>query len=82
MFLDSAASAQKPVAVLEAMDGMYRTAYANVHRGVYTLSDVATSRYEAARETVRRFLGAADVSEIVFTSGGTDSLNLAARCFV
>lgn len=81
VFLDSAASAQKPAAVLEAMDAMYRTAYANVHRGVYTLSDVATARYEAARETVRRFLGAGDVSEVVFTSGGTDALNLVARCW-
>ena len=81
VFLDSAASAQKPTAVLEAMDGMYRTAYANVHRGIYTLSDVATGRYEAARDTIRRFLGAKDVSEIVLTSGGTDALNLVARCW-
>lgn len=79
VFLDSAASAQKPLAVLDAMDGMYRTAYANVHRGIYTLSDLATGRYEAARETIRRFLGAKEVSEIVLTSGGTDSLNLVAR---
>lgn len=81
VFLDSAASAQKPLAVLDAMDRMYRTAYANVHRGIYTLSDLATGRYEAARETIRRFLGAKDVSEIVLTSGGTDSLNLVARCW-
>lgn len=81
VFLDSAASAQKPVAVLDAMDRMYRTAYANVHRGIYTLSDVATGRYEAARDTIRRFLGAKDVSEIVLTSGGTDALNLVARCW-
>lgn len=81
VFLDSAASAQKPEAVLRAMDQMYRTSYANVHRGIYALSDAATARYEAARETVRRFLNAASADEIVFTSGGTDSLNLAARCY-
>ena len=80
VFLDSAASAQKPVRVLDAMDVMYRTAYANVHRGIHALSDVATTRYEAARETVRRFLNARDASEIIFTSGGTDALNMAARC--
>ncbi|WP_337997962.1 SufS family cysteine desulfurase [Oleispirillum naphthae] len=81
VFLDNGASAQKPEAVLQAMDTMYRTSYANVHRGIYALSDAATGMYEAARETVRRFLGAADASEIVFTSGGTDSLNLVARCW-
>ncbi len=81
VFLDSAASAQKPEAVLRAMDEMYRTSYANVHRGIHALSDAATGRYEAARETVRRFLNAASADEIVFTSGGTDSLNLVARCY-
>jgi cysteine desulfurase/selenocysteine lyase len=81
VFLDNAASAQKPEAVLQAMDAMYRTSYANVHRGIYALSDVATTRYEAARETVRRFLNARSADEIVFTSGGTDALNLAARCY-
>lgn len=81
VFLDNAASAQKPEAVLQAMDRMYRTAYANVHRGIYALSDMATAAYEAARETVRRFVNAADVSEIVFTSGGTDALNLVAHCW-
>jgi cysteine desulfurase/selenocysteine lyase len=81
VFLDSAASAQKPLAVLNAMDDMYRTCYANVHRGVYALSDAATSRFEAARETVRAFLNARHDSEIVFTSGGTDALNLVARCY-
>ncbi|MCL2562256.1 MAG: SufS family cysteine desulfurase [Rikenellaceae bacterium] len=81
VYLDSGASAQKPVQVLDAMERMYRETYANVHRGVHTLSEQATVKYEAARETVRAFIGAADVSEIVFTSGATAAVNLVAYSF-
>ncbi len=76
VYLDSAASAQKPDAVLDAMRDFAATDYANVHRGVHYLSAQATERYEAARETVRRFVNAAHDDEIVFTKGGTEAINL------
>src|SRR5262249_22781918 len=66
-YLDSGASAQKPEAVLAAMDELHRSSYANIHRGVYALSQEATSRFESARETVQRFVNAASPAEIVFT---------------
>src|ERR1700719_2970545 len=72
VYLDNAASAQKPRTVLSAMTQFATSEYANVHRGVHYLSAKATERYEAARETVRRFLNAAHVSEIVFTKSGTE----------
>lgn len=78
VFLDSAASAQKPRQVLDAMRTFYETSYANVHRGLYELSERATTAYEEAREKVRRFINAADAKEIVFTSGATDSINTVA----
>lgn len=80
-YLDSAASAQKPAAVLQAVENFYRSGYANIHRGIYALSAAATVAYEDARETVRRFLNAASCSEIIFTHGATESLNLVAHCF-
>ena len=58
VYLDSAASSQKPVAVIEAVDRLYRTSYANIHRGVYTLSEEATIAYEQAHERVSRFINA------------------------
>lgn len=73
-FLDSGASSQKPIQVLEAMDRFARTSYANVHRGAYKLSVAATDAYEAARQRVADFLGA-DHDEVVFTRGATTSLN-------
>src|SRR5580698_8130436 len=76
VFLDSAASAQKPAVVIDEVSEFYRTDYANVHRGVYRLSARSTERYEAARETVRRFLNARDTSEIVFVRGATEAINL------
>ena len=76
VYLDSAASAQKPRQVLDAMTEFATTEYANVHRGVHYLSAAATQAYEAARETVRRFLNAAHADEIVFTKGGTEAINL------
>jgi cysteine desulfurase/selenocysteine lyase len=81
VYLDSAASAQKPVAVMEAMGVASRTAYANVHRGLHTLANETTEAFEGARETVRRFLGASSVSEIVFTKGATEAINLVAATF-
>ncbi len=80
VYLDSGASAQKPRSVLEAMDHAYRFEYANVHRGLHHLSNVATDHFEAARETVRRFLNAGHVEEIVFTRNATSAINLVARC--
>jgi cysteine desulfurase/selenocysteine lyase len=77
-FLDSGASSQKPIAVLEAMDRFARTSYANVHRGAYKLSVASTEAYEAARARVARFIGASDPREIVFTRGTTTSLNTVA----
>jgi cysteine desulfurase/selenocysteine lyase len=76
VYLDSAASAQKPRQVLDAMRDFAESGYANVHRGVHELSAVATGRYEAARRTVQIFLNAAHEDEIVFTKGGTEAINL------
>jgi cysteine desulfurase/selenocysteine lyase len=81
VFLDSAASAQKPRQVIDAMSDFYRRDYANIHRGVYELSQRATDAYEGAREKVRRFIGAAEAREIVFVRGTTEAINLvAATC--
>ncbi len=81
IYLDSGASAQKPSSVLEAMDHAYRFEYANVHRGLHHLSNVATDHFEAARETVRRFLNAGSSDEIIFTRNATSAINLVARSF-
>ncbi|HET9204128.1 MAG TPA: cysteine desulfurase [Acidimicrobiia bacterium] len=77
-FLDSGASSQKPISVLEAMDDFARTSYANVHRGAYKLSVAATDAYEAARERVASFIGASDSGEVIFTRGATTALNMVA----
>ncbi len=81
VYLDNAATTQKPRAVLEAMDALYTTCNANVHRGIHTLSQEATALHEAARERVRSFLNAGSTAEIVFTRGTTESLNLVAASF-
>lgn len=82
VFLDSGASAQKPRAVIDAMKEMMETAYANVHRGAYHLSEQATEAYEAARRAAARFLNAADEREIVLTgTGSTQAINLVAHSF-
>lgn len=78
VYLDSAASAQKPRAVIDAMTQAMESRYANVHRGLHTLASEATEDYESARATAARFLGAGSPDEIVFTSGGTDAVNLVA----
>ena len=78
VYLDSAATSQKPRAVLDAIRDFYETSNANPHRGAYQLSVVATDRYHDARETVSRFLGASDSSCLIFTRGTSESLNLVA----
>lgn len=82
VYLDNAASAQKPRAVVDAVARAYVEGYANVHRGVHTLSQQATAAYEGAREIGRRFLGAAEAREIVFVRGSTEAINLVAQSFV
>ena len=77
-FLDTAASAQKPQVVIDAMVKMYTQGYANVHRGSYYLSESATEAYEDARRTVKEFINAASEDEIVFTRSATESMNLVA----
>ncbi len=78
VFLDSAASAQKPRQVLDAMRHVYETSYANVHRGAYRLSALATDAFEGARETVRAFVNAERAEEIIFTRNATEAINLVA----
>jgi len=79
VFLDSGASAQKPASVIDCVADYYRTDYANVHRGVYRLSARSTELFEEAREKVRRFLNAAEASEIVFVRGATEAINLVSQ---
>lgn len=79
VYLDNAATTQKPQAVLDKVLAYYEYANANVHRGVHTLSDRATTQYEQSRETVRQFINAKDASEVIFTRGTTTSLNWVAK---
>jgi cysteine desulfurase/selenocysteine lyase len=79
VYLDSAASSQKPRAVTEAMTQYYARSHANVHRSIHTLGEEATELYEAARDRVQRFIGAAAREEVVFTRGTTDGINLVAE---
>jgi len=81
-FLDSAASAQKPQAVIDAERGCYERYYANIHRGVYQLSQQSTQAYEGVREIVRQFLNADSEREVVFVRGATEAINLVAQSFV
>ncbi len=78
VYLDSASSSQKPVQVLDAMDDVYRTHYANIHRGVYAIAEQTTAEYEAARRKVARFVNARATEEIVFTRNATEAINLVA----
>ncbi len=78
VFLDSGASAQKPRAVIDAISQCYEAEYANIHRGVYELSAKSTEAYEGARARVQRFVNARSASEIVFTKGATEAINLVA----
>lgn len=81
VYLDNAATTQKPVQVLETLDHYYKTYNANVHRGVHHLSQVATDAYEEARRTVADYIDAGDDKEIIFTRGTTEGINLVASCF-
>jgi cysteine desulfurase/selenocysteine lyase len=78
VYLDSAATSQKPLAVMEAMDSYYRRSNANVHRGIHTLAEEATALYEGARERIARFLGARSTKEIIFTRNASEAINLVA----
>lgn len=81
VYLDNAASAQKPKAVIDRLVHAYEHEYANVHRGLHYFANAATEAYEAARETVRRFLNAASTEEIIFTKSATEAINLVAASF-
>ena len=81
VYLDNAASAQKPKQVIDRLTHAYEHEYANVHRGLHYLANAATEAYEAARETVRRFVNAASHEEIVFTRSATEAINLVASSF-
>ena len=81
VYLDNAATTQKPQAVIEALETYYATDNANVHRGVHLLSERATQAYEAARSRIRRFLNAAEDREIVFVRGTTEAINLVAQTY-
>jgi cysteine desulfurase/selenocysteine lyase len=78
VYLDNAASAQKPQVVIDAISQCYSGYYANIHRGVHALSERSTAAYEGAREKVRRFVNAAGAREIIFTRGTTEAINLVA----
>lgn len=81
IYLDNGATTQKPEQVIRVMDELYRTANANVHRGVHSLSDIVSERYESARETVRAFINAPEKEGIIFTAGTTASINAVAFSF-
>ncbi|NBO65723.1 MAG: cysteine desulfurase [Acidobacteria bacterium] len=81
VYLDSAATAQRPQSVIDAVNRFYTTQNANVHRGVHHLSEVATREFDGARVKVQRFINAADSDEIVLTHGVTESINLVANCY-
>jgi cysteine desulfurase/selenocysteine lyase len=81
VYLDNAASCQKPEAVIECMNHVYRHDYANIHRGVHTLSVRSTEKYEAAREKVKAFINAASSKEIIFVRGATEAINLVAQSY-
>lgn len=81
VYLDNAATTQKPSCVIDRMDRFYRAEYATVHRGIYTLSQKATAECEKVRESCRRFINAANISEIIFVRGATEAINLVAAAF-
>ncbi|MEX2516894.1 MAG: cysteine desulfurase [Gammaproteobacteria bacterium] len=81
VYLDNAATTQKPAAVIEALDDYYRTTNANIHRGVHYLSEKATDAYEGARDKIRGFINAGSVQEIIFVRGATEAINLVAQSY-
>lgn len=82
VYLDNAATSQKPAAVIETLERYYRQTNANIHRGIHTLAERATAQYEEAREKVAAFVNAAETREIVFTRGTTESVNLVAQAYL
>ncbi len=82
VYLDNAASAQKPKSVIDAVAHAYANEYSNVHRGMHYLANAATEKFEEARETARAFLNVASIDEVIFTSGGTDAINLVASSYL
>ena len=80
IYLDSAASSQKPNTVISCIKNTYENNYANVHRGIYKLSQIATDKYENARLIISRFINASSSEEIIFTRGATEGINLIASC--
>src|SRR5688500_14513484 len=78
VYLDSTATSQKPLAVLNAMENYYRSSNANIHRGVHTLAEEATTLYEQAREKIARFINAPSARQIIYTRNTTESINLVA----
>ncbi|HKJ81954.1 MAG TPA: aminotransferase class V-fold PLP-dependent enzyme, partial [Ignavibacteriaceae bacterium] len=80
-YLDNAATTHKPKTVIDALSKYYETINSNVHRGVHTLSELATNAYEGSRETVKNFINASCEKEIIFTRGTTESINLVAQTF-
>jgi cysteine desulfurase/selenocysteine lyase len=81
VYLDNAATTQKPQSVIDATSRYYAAENANVHRGIHALSEKATQAYEDARDTVRRFVNAADTREIIFVRGTTEAINLVAQSY-
>ncbi len=81
IYLDTAASSQKPREVLSILDSFYKNSYANIHRGIYDLARQSTEAYEAAKQTVAEFINAGSADEIIFTKNATESLNLLAHSF-
>ena len=81
VYLDSAATTQKPQSVINCMQRYYQQTNANVHRGIYTLSERATHQYEAARQTVKNFINASHNHEIIFTRSATEAMNLVCHSF-
>lgn len=79
IYLDNAASSQKPVSVIDAISNNYRFDYANIHRGVHTLSQRSTDGFEGAREKIRAFLNAESVKEIIFVRGATEGITLSLK---
>src|SRR3954453_14371580 len=81
VYLDSSATSQKPLQVIETIEKYYREINSNVHRGVHTLGTRATDAYEGAREKVRKFINAKSIQEVIFTKGTTASLNVVASSY-
>ncbi|WP_143961426.1 SufS family cysteine desulfurase [Litoribacter populi] len=81
VYLDNAATTQKPLSVIEALDYYYKTDNSNIHRGAHTLADRATKKYENTRKLIQEFIGAKEVEEVIFTKGTTEAINLVASSF-